>query len=97
MQSSIDILAMFFNTSEDDDWPMTTFATLIGLALFAWLVYVLAPTEGERTFFRAEQFRLAAPLGGVLDGIESHTPTETDGTERTRVGGTSDRDCSPVG
>jgi len=45
---------------------MTTFATLIGIGLFVALVYFFAPAEGEGTYIRVEQFRLAAPLGGIF-------------------------------
>lgn len=66
MQSSIDNLAMQLNTSQVDHMSMTTFATLIGIGLFVALVYFFAPAEGEGTYIRLEQFRLAAPLGGIF-------------------------------
>lgn len=69
MQSSIDNLAMYFNTSTHDYWLMTTLVVLVSLVLFATAVYRLAPREGASGFFRLEQFRLAAPLGGVFDDI----------------------------
>ena len=66
MRSSIDNLAIYFNTSRLDHECMTTFATLIGFGIFVAAVYFFAPADGEGTFIRAEQFRLAAPLGGAF-------------------------------
>lgn len=45
---------------------MTTLITLLCMALLAAAVAHFGPKEGGKGVFRLEQFRIGAPLGGIL-------------------------------
>ncbi|TSD48823.1 hypothetical protein FFI94_023540 [Rhodococcus sp. KBS0724] len=75
---------------------MTTFATLIGIGLFVAVVYFFAPAEGESTYIRVEQFRLAAPLGGIFGEVGERSGNNSVGPPCNCDEGEEFIDLSPV-
>ncbi|PVX64111.1 UNVERIFIED_ORG: hypothetical protein FNL38_101170 [Nocardia globerula] len=75
---------------------MTTFATLIGIGLFVAVVYFFAPAEGEGTYIRVEQFRLAAPLGGIFGKVGERSGNNSVGPPCHCDEGEEFTDLSPV-
>ncbi|WP_317542489.1 hypothetical protein [Rhodococcus globerulus] len=75
---------------------MTTFATLIGIGLFVAVVYFFAPAEGEGTYIRVEQFRLAAPLGGIFGEVCERSENNSVGPPCHCDEGEEFTDLSPV-
>ncbi|RZL76774.1 MAG: hypothetical protein EOP32_27645 [Rhodococcus sp. (in: high G+C Gram-positive bacteria)] len=68
---------------------MTTLITLACMVLLAAAVAHYGPKEGAKGFFRLEQFRIGAPLGGIFHEEppdprnRSSSPDSADWTSQT--------------